>query len=375
MACVNSQLQDKTKRAAVLNQQILLFMSVANTTSTLLPYEPQGSVDEHPPIFLKISEATLELLKSSINEQNEQPSISLSISDRTAALKINNYEFQGSHYREPGSVQIYSPEDHSISDRPPSIFRSKGFVQDRVALKHDKPIKLPSSSKELDSNQTTESKTESKTAFSKPQSTYEPPSKTQASSSLNSTSSPPSGEGSGEYKLKPDSQSTLLKRHPTPSKTETGSNTEAVPSDGSNGISKYDGIAGDPSKDTGSGIDNEAKRISNGKRNGTKAKPSKNNEYKPETKREAAEASLKRKLFGDNIDPKRAKLVDASSEDMFELARKFREVYDEYRELYSKLSNPKSRPPSQVQRLMTMHRQLGQWKKTLWSNSRSKQVK
>lgn len=340
-------------------------MSVANTTNTLLPYEPPESAEEHPPIFLKINEATLELLKSSIMEQNKQPSIILSMSDRTASLKINNYEFQGSHYREPGSVQIFAPEDHSISDRPPRTFRSKGFVQDRVAIKQDKPHKIPTSTNEVDLTQPTGSKMISLLA-TKPHTANELCSKTQASSNLvNSVlknAAIPVSEGSEQHKLKPGIQATS-KRERTPPKIDSCPSSRTASSNKSDS-SKADDVDGNFTNDAIGEPNYDLADTTKARRNGT-----------AHDDKVLESSALKRKLKLNSIDSKRVRLMEASSEDMFELARKFREVYDEYRELYSKLSNPRARPPSQVQRLITMHRQLGQWKKTLWSNSSSKQVK
>jgi hypothetical protein len=57
------------------------------------------------------------------------------------------------------------------------------------------------------------------------------------------------------------------------------------------------------------------------------------------------------------------------SQDLFELARKFKDTYSEYAKLYALLSSRGKRPKSDIQRLLSMHKELESWKKTLWANS------
>lgn len=63
-----------------------------------------------------------------------------------------------------------------------------------------------------------------------------------------------------------------------------------------------------------------------------------------------------------------------SDEDMFNLAKRFRDAYDDYYRLYSVLSDRKTRSPSQVQKLLSIHRELEQWKRTLWENARRRKT-
>lgn len=80
----------------------------------------------------------------------------------------------------------------------------------------------------------------------------------------------------------------------------------------------------------------------------------------------------KRKPRSASVEPEK-RLKREQDEDMYELARKFRDQYNEYRELYALLQHRKSRPPQQLRRLMALHNQLASWKEKLWS--RSRQVK
>ncbi|KAA8914024.1 hypothetical protein TRICI_003042 [Trichomonascus ciferrii] len=56
-------------------------------------------------------------------------------------------------------------------------------------------------------------------------------------------------------------------------------------------------------------------------------------------------------------------------EDLFELARKFRQAYGEYAKLYNRMSSSAERKKSKadVQKLLSMHRELQSWKNKLWS--------
>ncbi|ANB11505.1 RNA polymerase II transcription elongation factor SpELL [Sugiyamaella lignohabitans] len=68
--------------------------------------------------------------------------------------------------------------------------------------------------------------------------------------------------------------------------------------------------------------------------------------------------------------PTTSKLQQPASEgDLFELARKFRDTYSEYAKLYSVLSARGKRPKSDIQRLLSMHRDLESWKQLLWASS------
>lgn len=64
----------------------------------------------------------------------------------------------------------------------------------------------------------------------------------------------------------------------------------------------------------------------------------------------------------------------SSDEDMFKLARRFRDAYDDYYRLYSVLSKRKVRSPTQVQKLLSIHRELEQWKRTLWENAKRRKA-
>lgn len=60
----------------------------------------------------------------------------------------------------------------------------------------------------------------------------------------------------------------------------------------------------------------------------------------------------------------------AFDEDLFELARKFKDTYHEYAKLYAVLSKESKRPRSDVQRLLSMHKELESWKQRLWASQR-----
>lgn len=60
----------------------------------------------------------------------------------------------------------------------------------------------------------------------------------------------------------------------------------------------------------------------------------------------------------------------AIDEDLFELARRFRDTYSEYAKLYALLSKEPKRPNGDVQRLLTMHKELESWKQRLWASQR-----
>lgn len=67
--------------------------------------------------------------------------------------------------------------------------------------------------------------------------------------------------------------------------------------------------------------------------------------------------------------PKKQKARSTVDDDLFELARKFRQTYDEYAKLYNRVSSSAERKKSKadVQKLLSMHRELESWKNKLWS--------
>lgn len=67
--------------------------------------------------------------------------------------------------------------------------------------------------------------------------------------------------------------------------------------------------------------------------------------------------------------PAAKKQKSTVDEDLFELARKFRQAYGEYAKLYTRMSSSAERKKSKadVQKLLSMHRELQSWKNKLWS--------
>uniref|UniRef100_A0A060TFS0 ARAD1D16830p n=1 Tax=Blastobotrys adeninivorans TaxID=409370 RepID=A0A060TFS0_BLAAD len=62
-------------------------------------------------------------------------------------------------------------------------------------------------------------------------------------------------------------------------------------------------------------------------------------------------------------------------DDLFELARKFRQTYSEYEKLYAQVSSAeRKKSRADVQKLLSMHRELESWKRKLWTVNPSNKV-
>ncbi|GMM50295.1 hypothetical protein DASB73_012530 [Starmerella bacillaris] len=144
-------------------------------SSKLLP-----SVDtDHPPIYLKLSSDAMQMMLAAYGSPGaeaeelinpakspiESPQgtkasshsnahfLTLSITDKFSVLRIGEYEYQGSIYKEPGVLDVYLPENGE-----PNTWRNKGQVKQRVTLKHGPPLKLALDENNLDLTQPTEAK-------------------------------------------------------------------------------------------------------------------------------------------------------------------------------------------------------------------------
>lgn len=69
-----------------------------------------------------------------------------------------------------------------------------------------------------------------------------------------------------------------------------------------------------------------------------------------------------------NDSPRPTKKPKESKDELQTLAKKFRTTYKEYAKLYATLADVAQRPSSQVEKLMTMHKELADWKARLWSS-------
>jgi hypothetical protein len=78
----------------------------------------------------------------------------------------------------------------------------------------------------------------------------------------------------------------------------------------------------------------------------------------------------KRKSEGPPSQTPRPNKKIAIDDDLFELARRFKDTYNEYAKLYAVLSKESKRPKGDVQRLLSMHKELESWKQRLWASQR-----
>lgn len=320
------------------------------SSSRLLP--PKSSDHSHPPIYLKLNSNVLELLAQTLTESE----VKLLLSDRGAALRINDNEFYGTQYKEPGHVEVYLPSE---KNEEPDDFRNFGEISTRVLIKPEKPKKVYRESENANLAPLTEVEI-IQLIKSKPQTLDSLQQETQVSSPVLQAilSNVATRTDKGFYVLKSRTQ-----------KSRADAQTPGRPP----ADTKFHHNTGDSVLD-----DHIAGDSMNGKHDKAVRKPIRRvtqNAQKPSDQSSAALAAAKRKSSGLGESSKKIKKCDSNAE-MFELARKFQNAYGEYLELYSVLSKRKTRPHSQVEKLMEMHNQLTQWKKTLWSNSRAKgQVK
>lgn len=332
-------------------------MNLHATTSTLaLPCSsrllpPESSDQLHPPIYLKLNSNVLEILA----QTHTEPEVKLLLSDKGAALRINDKEFHGTQYKEPGHVEVYLPlKKESTRDS----FLNFGEIATRILIKSEKPKKVCRKTENLDLVPPTEEDVV-QLLKKKPHSLESLQQETNASSSALQIilSNVATRTDKGFYTIKSNTPKYKAKAQ------SLGRRTGGLKTHRESEATVVNSAVEDPSNEkhykvVRKLIKRETPQV-----------------QKPLNQPLAALATVKRKAGKLAESCKKVKKSDSKAE-MYELARKFQNAYGEYLELYSFLSKRKTRPPSQVEKLMEMHNQLTQWKETLWSNSRMKsQVK
>lgn len=58
--------------------------------------------------------------------------------------------------------------------------------------------------------------------------------------------------------------------------------------------------------------------------------------------------------------------------ELFDLAQKFKDTYSEYEKLYKTVSKRQRKPKDQLQKLLSMHRDLASWKQKLWASAQTR---
>lgn len=346
--------------------------------STLLPQQEVSQ--DYPPIRLSLNPQSVQLLRQQAlahcEDSNFRPSISVTLADRAASLRLNDTEYQGTQSKETGHVEVFLP------DRV-DAFRSYGNISTNVSIKQDRAVQLPGGPDSVDAEHPHVQKIIQLLAI-KPQTAAVVASKTNKSNSFVNSVLDRVAQitDQGVYELKPEYR---------PRKTPQASRSPSY--DGR--ISPPDGTVspGKALKSRLSSQTNASQRGSSYHRSSTSPShglspplsdesmhsisdenPNIQTRKRMSAHRDLKPASVYSRQGSTEPRPKRAKL-EHEDEDLFEIARKFRDRYGEYRELYALLENRKSRPPKQLRRLLALHNQLTSWKEKLWSNARSKQVK